>query len=108
MSDVIPADGGVLPRHPGKVLGGNVRGDERKADQRPDKAPACQEEVLTRFFAPALIHAYADDDGKKGDKDRDVSPMHLSLLVAEVPFSWPRIQAFSIMSIFFLSEKQFS
>ena len=67
----------ACPRHAHKVLGRDVRRDQRDADQPPGELAARQEVVLRRFLAPRHVHRKADDhddvcDERARVKDREL------------------------------------
>ncbi|MBA7583535.1 hypothetical protein ES708_25480 [subsurface metagenome] len=59
-------------RHPHEVLGRDVRGDQREADERPGERPAGQEVVEPRLLAPAGVQRDHHDREHKSHECHDV------------------------------------
>ena len=57
------------------MLGGNIRRDDRDADQRPSQPPAGEEEVRAVLLMPFDFAAFpdteSDDENEKSDEDND-------------------------------------
>ena len=62
----------TLTGHADKLLGRDVRGDDREADQGPGQVSTGQEVVLTASPATALVHAEADHEREEGEEDNEI------------------------------------
>ena len=68
---------GTLAGHTDEMLGGDIRGDEGQADERPEQVAAGEEEIFACFFFSAFIHADADDNGEECYEYHDVKKVQL-------------------------------